>query len=81
MIGYKFDTIEAAEKAVSDCDKYHGIPVAPDDVTQHWVEYSEAIYNQPVFWYMAFDKSLLPILGEPTEFDVVQPTPPKDATN
>jgi len=81
MIGYKFDTIEAAEKAVSDCDKYYGIPVAPDDVTQHWVEYVEASYNHPVFWYMAFDESLLPILGEPTEFEVIQPTPPKDATN
>ncbi len=81
MIGYKFDTIERAEKAVSDCDKYYGIPVAPDDVTQHWVEYSEASLNQPVFWYMPFDESLLPILGEPTEFEVIQPTPPKDATN
>ena len=70
MIGYKFDTIEVAEKAVSDCDKYYGIPVSPDDVTQHWAEYNEASYNQPVFWYMTFDESLLPILGEPTEFEV-----------
>jgi hypothetical protein len=81
MIGYKFDTIERAEKAVSDCDKYYGIPVAPDDVTQHWAEYQTAEFNQPVFWYMAFDESLLPILGEPTEFEVVQPTPFEDATN
>ena len=81
MIGYKFDTIERAEKAVSDCDKYYGIPVAPDDVTQHWAEYSEASYNKPLFWYIAFDESLLAILGEPTEFEVVQPNPFEDATN
>lgn len=31
MIGYKFETIERAEKAVADCAKDYGIPVAPDD--------------------------------------------------
>ena len=79
--GYQYFIEQQAENAVSDCDKYYGIPVSPDDVTQHWVEYSEASLNQPVFWYMIFDESLLPILGEPTEFEVIQPNPFEDATN
>jgi len=29
--------------------------------------------NTPQFWYIVFDESLTPILGTPTEFEVVTP--------
>jgi|31_taG_2_1085359.scaffolds.fasta_scaffold49934_1 hypothetical protein len=68
--GYKFDTEEDAVLAVTACDAYYGIPVSPDDVTQHYVEYSQAIYNEPTFWYIVFNETLVPVLGEPTEFEL-----------
>lgn len=80
MIGYKFTTEEQAAKAVELCDAYYHIPAEPDDTTTHWCMYNEAIFNEPTFWYIIYDESLLPVLGEPTEFEVNQP-PFKDATN
>jgi hypothetical protein len=75
MQGYKYLTETEAIAARQQCDLYYGIPVAPDDVTQNWVDYQFAELNEPQFWYIAFDESLLPILGEPTEFEVIQPNP------
>ena len=33
----------------------------------------KAELNTPQFWYIVFDESLTPILGTPTEFEVVTP--------
>jgi hypothetical protein len=74
--GYKFTTEQEAINAREACDTYYGIPVAPDDVTQNWVEYSFAELNTPQFWYIIFDETLLPVLGQPTEFEVIQPSFP-----
>jgi hypothetical protein len=74
--GYKFTTEQEAINAREACDTYYGIPVAPDDVTQNWVEYSFAGLNTPHFWYIIFDESLLPVLGQPVEFEVIQPPYP-----
>lgn len=71
--GYQYITEQEAINARELCDAYYGIPVAPDDVTQNWVEYQFAEFNDPQFWYIVFDESLLPILGTPTEFEVVTP--------
>lgn len=71
--GYKYTTEQEATNAREACDAYYGIPVAPDDVTQNWVDYQFAELNTPQFWYIVFDQSLLPILGEPIEFEVIQP--------
>jgi hypothetical protein len=71
--GYKYDTEQDAIDAREACDAYYGIPVSPDDVTQNWVDYQYAEYNEPQFWYIQYDNSLLPVLGEPTEFDVNEP--------
>ena len=71
--GYKYDTEQEAIDAREACDAYYGIPVAPDDVTQNWVDYQFAEYNVPQFWYIMYDDSLLPILGEPIEFEVTEP--------
>lgn len=71
--GYQYITEKDAINARKLCDTYYGIPVSPDDVTQHWVEYQFAELNNPQFWYIVYDESLLPVLGEPTEFEVVTP--------
>jgi hypothetical protein len=73
MLGYKYTTEAEAIAARQQCDAYYGIPASPTDVTQHWVDYNFAELNEPNFWYITFDISLLPILGEPTEFEVITP--------
>jgi hypothetical protein len=77
--GYKYTTQQDAINARELCDTYYGIPVSPDDVTQNWVDYQFAELNTPQFWYITYDDSLLPVLGQPTEFEVV--TPPFPPTN
>ena len=71
--GYQYITEQEAINARELCDTYYGIPVTPDDVTQNWVDYQFAELNTPQFWYIVFDESLTPILGTPTEFEVVTP--------
>jgi hypothetical protein len=71
--GYQYYTEQEAITARELCDTYYGIPVAPDDVTQNWVEYQFANLNDPQFWYIVYDESLTPVLGTPSEFDVVTP--------
>jgi hypothetical protein len=75
VTGYKYTTELDAINARETCDAYYGIPVSPDDVTQNWVNYQTADLDTPVFWYIKADDSLKPVLGEPTEFDVTQPSP------
>ena len=74
--GYKYFSEQEAINARELCDAYYGIPVAPDDVTQNWVDYQFAELNTPQFWYIVFDESLLVVLGTPSEFEVVTPTFP-----
>lgn len=74
--GYKYTTEQAAIDAREQCDAYYGIPISPDDVTQNWVDYQYAELNTPKFWYIVYDDSLLPVLGEPIEFEVIINNPP-----
>ena len=74
LLGYKYLTEEDAQQARKDCSDYYGIPVSLEDVTQYWVDYQCAALDTPVFWFILFDESLVPILGEPIEFDITQPT-------
>ena len=68
MQGYKYTTEQSAINAVKACNAYYGIPKSETDVTQNWCSYT---YSEPdAFWYITFDKSLEPILGEPTEFEI-----------
>ena len=71
--GYQYNTEQEAINAREACDAYYGIRVAPDDITQNWVDYQFAELNDPQFWYIVFDQSLTPILGTPIEFQVVTP--------
>lgn len=69
--GYKYANKQDAIDAGETCNIYYGIPVISDDVTQNWVDYQFAEYNEPHFWYIQYDDSLLLVLGEPTEFEVI----------
>lgn len=68
--GYKYTNEQEAIDARKQCADYYGLPVAPDDVTQYWVDYNTAELDNPIFWYIVFDESIRVILGEPTEFEV-----------
>lgn len=70
--GYKYTTEQEAINARKQCADYYGLPVAPDDVTQYWVDYETAELDTPVFWYIVFDTSIEMILGEPTDFEVTE---------
>jgi hypothetical protein len=65
--GYKYITEQEAIDARKQCADYYGLPVTPEDVTQYWVDYQTA----DDFFYIIFDESILPILGEPTEFEII----------
>ena len=71
--GYQYDTEQDAIDAREACDDYYNIPSSPDDVTQNWVEYNIADLNDPIFYYIRYDISLFPILGEPSNFNVILP--------
>ena len=73
--GYKYFIEQEAINAREACDAYYGIPVSPDSVTQNWVEYRFAELNEPQFWYIIYDQSLEVILGQPEQFEIIQPTP------
>jgi hypothetical protein len=73
--GYNFSTEVSAQQAQQFINKYYGIPKSPDDTTQNWTSYQCAELNKPKFWYIVYDDSLLPVLGEPIEFEVATPKP------
>jgi len=71
--GYKYTTENQAIAAKLQCNEYYGIPLNPNDVTQNWVDYQFAELNTPQFWYIVYDETLLPVLGEPIDFTVIFP--------
>ena len=73
--GYKYTNEQDAINAREQVDTYYGIPVSPDDITQNWVDYNTATLDNPIFYYIIFDESLTPILGQPTTFEVTTPPP------
>jgi len=73
--GYKYTIETEAIAAQTQCDAFYGIRKTPTDITQHWIGYNFAELNELQFWYITFDESLLPILGQPTEFEVIQNNP------
>jgi hypothetical protein len=72
LTGYTYPTEQEAIDAVSLCDTYYGIPV-PGGETLHWCSYTEAIYNDPIFYFIVFDESLRVVLGNPIAFQVTEP--------
>jgi hypothetical protein len=66
VLGYKYTNEQEAIDARKQCADYYGLPKSPEDITQYWVDYQVA----DDFFYIIFDESLLPILGEPIEFEI-----------
>jgi len=66
VLGYKYQTEQEAQTARKQCADYYGLPKSPEDITQYWVDYQTA----DDFFYIIFDESLSPILGEPIEFEI-----------
>jgi hypothetical protein len=73
--GYKYNTEQEAQIARKQCADYYGLPKSPEDTTIYWVDYNEASLNEPIFWYIIYDESILDILGQPIEFEVIEDTP------
>jgi len=71
--GYKYTTENQAIEAKLQCNEYYGIPLNQNDVTKNWVDYQFAKLNEPQFWYIVYDETLLPVLGQPIEFTVIYP--------
>ena len=69
--GYQYTTEIEAIAAKSQCNEYYGIPLNLSDVTKNWVDYRFAEFNNPQFYYIIYDETLIPILGEPIDFEVV----------
>jgi hypothetical protein len=73
VTGYKYTNEQDAIDAREQCDAYYGIPVAPEDITQNWVDYQTADLDNPIFYYITFDESLIVVLGDPINFEVTPP--------
>jgi hypothetical protein len=72
IIGYKYNTEQEAKEARKQCADFYGLPVSPEDTTIYWVDYSVATLDNPIFYYIRYDESILNILGEPIEFEITE---------
>ena len=72
-LGYKYQTEQQAQQSRKQCADYYGLPKASDDVTQYWVDYQYAELNEPPFWYIIYDESILTILGQPEILEIITP--------
>ena len=68
--GYKYTTEQEAIDARTACANYYGLPTEPGNETIYWVNYENAEFNDPIFWYIVFDESIEIILGQPNIFQV-----------
>ena len=68
---YKYNTKSEAVEAQLKIDKYYGIPKTPTSVSQHWTGYNYSELDN--FYYIPAHSSLIPVLGEPIEFDLTLP--------
>lgn len=71
--GYIFQNEQDAINAREKCDIFYGIPISSYDITQNWCEYLFAEFQG--FYYIIFEESLLPILGDPQDIEIIQPMP------
>jgi hypothetical protein len=64
--GYKFDTVEEANLAMNQLNEYYGLPVS-----NGMSVFDERSYFQVGDAYcLTEDEMLIPVLGEPTEFEI-----------
>jgi hypothetical protein len=71
--GYKYTNEQEAIDARKACADYYGLPVTPNDVTQYYVDYTEASLDTPVFWYIQYYEGTELILGQPYQFEITIP--------
>lgn len=76
--GYKFTTEQDAIDAVSRVDARYGIPNSQDNVTTHWCSYEVAKDDNPIFYYIIADETLISVLGYPSPIDVFVPEYPQN---
>lgn len=69
--GYKYTTEQEAIAAQTSCDEYYNIVPKEGNIAQHWTGYNYSTLDN--FYYIAADPSLIPVLGEPIEFDLTLP--------
>jgi hypothetical protein len=70
--GYKYHIETEAIAARQTAATYMGLPV-PNGETLYWVNYNYSDLDG--FWYIQHVEGLEAVLGEPTEFEVIQPNP------
>ena len=70
LICYTFLEKEIATGARSDLVSVKELPKKRGDVTIYWQNYEEATLDEPTFFYMLADKSMIATLGEPKKFEV-----------
>ncbi len=70
MLGYKYITETEAIAARQTSATYMGLPV-PNGETLYWVNYNYSDLDR--FYYITYVDGLEAALGQPTEFEVIQP--------
>jgi hypothetical protein len=70
MTGYKFNTEQEAQTAITQCDTHYGYPKT-DCVTEHWCGYQHSEIDG--FYYILNDETIETVLGTPETFDVTTP--------
>jgi hypothetical protein len=68
--GYKYQIESEAIAARQTAATYMGLPV-PNGETLYWVNYNYSDLDG--FWYIQHVEGLEAVLGQPTEFEVIQP--------
>lgn len=78
LIGYKFLEKEIATGARSELVSVKELPKKKGDVTIYWQNYEKAALDEPAFFYMLADESMITTLGKPSKFQITVPDPPKE---
>lgn len=64
--GYRWDTINDANLAMSQLNAFYNLP-KPNSVSKFS---SDSYFEINGLYYIGYDEMLIPVLGEPTIFDV-----------
>ena len=65
--GYKWNTAEEADLSMTQLNEYYGLPV-PGGISYFSSE--SYYYSENGIYYMYSNEMLVPVLGDPTEFEV-----------
>lgn len=66
--GYKWNTAEEADLSMTQLNEYYGLPV-PGGISYFSSE--SYYYSKNGIYYMYSNEMLEPVLGEPTEFEII----------